>query len=158
MKRIYGIDISTTKIAVARLVENDFSVIEFRARTRSWETRLAQLYKDFFSYVEEEMTSDDFVCIEDIPMVQNRQSLIKLVHTLAMCRVVCFHHEIDCFPVNVSTWKKDVVGDGRADKDKIRMMALQIFGKGIEKFSQDSIDALMIAKWGQLRFNSLREY
>ena len=127
MKRVYGIDVSTTKLAVARLVGNEFDVVEFRSRSRSWETRLAQLYKEFFSYVKEEMTSEDFVCIEDIPMVQNRQGLIKLVHALALCRMVFFHHDIDCFPVNVSTWKKDVVGDGRADKDKIKMMALQIF-------------------------------
>ena len=100
------------------------------------------------------MTSEDFVCIEDIPMFQNRQGLIKLVHALALCRMVFFHHDIDCFPVNVGTWKKDVVGDGRADKDKIKMMALQIFGKGVGRLSQDSIDALCIAKWGQLRFIS----
>jgi len=155
MKRVYGIDVSTSKIAIARLVDSDFDVVEFQARGRSWEARLAILYKEFFSYVEKELTPDDFVCIEDIPMVQNRQGLIKLVHALAMCRVVFFHHDIDCFPVNVSTWKKDVVGDGRADKDKIKMMALQIFGKRVGKYSQDSIDALMIAKWGQLRFNSL---
>ena len=154
MKRVYGIDVSTTKLAVARLVGNEFDVVEFRSRSRSWETRLAQLYKEFFSYVKEEMTSEDFVCIEDIPMVQNRQGLIKLVHALALCRMVFFHHDIDCFPVNVSTWKKDVVGDGRADKDKKKMMALQIFGKGVGRLSQDSIDALCIAKWGQLRFIS----
>ena len=154
MKRVYGIDVSTTKLAVARLVGNEFDVVEFRSRSRSWETRLAQLYKEFFSYVKEEMPSEDFVCIEDIPMVQNRQGLIKLVHALALCRMVFFHHDIDCFPVNVSTWKKDVVGDGRADNDKIKMMALQIFGKGVGRLSQDSIDALCIAKWGQLRFIS----
>ena len=70
MKRVYGIDVSTSKLAVARLVGNEFDVVEFRSRSRSWETRLAQLYKEFFSYVKEEMTSEDFVCIEDIPMVQ----------------------------------------------------------------------------------------
>ena len=154
MKRVYGIDVSTTKLAVARLVGNEFDVVEFRSRSRSWETRLAQLYKEFFSYVKEEMTSEDFVCIEDIPMVQNRQGLIKLVHALALCRMVFFHNDIDCFPVNVGTWKKDGVWDGRADKDKIKMMALQIFGKGVGRLSQDSIDALCIAKWGQLRFIS----
>ena len=151
MKRVYGIDVSTSKIAVARLVDKEFNVIEFRARSRSWETRLAQLYKDFFSYVEKEMTPDDFVSIEDIPMVQNRQGLIKLVHALAMCRVVFFHHDIDCFPVNVKTWKRSVLGDGNADKDKIRSMAKQIFGSRISKLSQDGVDALCVAKWGDLR-------
>ena len=151
MKRFHGIDVSTKKLAIATLVNSEFGVVELQAKSRSWEDRLAQLYKQFFKFVEENISADDLVCIEDIPLVQNRQAMLKLVHVLAMCRVVFFHHEIDCFTVNVSTWKKVVVGDGRADKDKIRAMARQIFGTGVGRLSQDSIDALMIAKWGQLR-------
>ena len=84
MKRVYGIDVSTSKIAIARLVDNDFDVIEFRTRSRSWETRLAQLYKEFFSYVEKEMTSDDFVCVEDIQMVQNKKEIGKMIRKMEM--------------------------------------------------------------------------
>ena len=148
---VYGIDISTTKIAVAKLSMGDYSVVEFRSKSRSWETRLEQLYKEFFEYVAENITSDDTVFIEDIPYVQNRAAVIRLVHVQAMCRVVCIHHSVDCFGVNVSTWKKDVIGDGRADKDKIKLMASKIFDKKVLKLSQDSIDALCIAKWGDLR-------
>ena len=61
------------------------------------------------------------------------------------------HHDIDVFTVNVKTWKKDVIGDGGADKDKVKAMAIKILGKDVSELSQDSIDALMIAKWGQLR-------
>ena len=82
--------------------------------------------------------------------------MLKLVHVLAMCRVVFIHHDIDCFTVNVSSWKKSVIGDGRADKDKIKTMAMQIFGKRVGRLSQDSIDALVIAKWGQLRIGEVR--
>ena len=155
MKRVYGIDVSTKKLAIATLVNAEFDVVELQARSRSWEDRLAQLYKQFFEYVEKNISSDDFVCIEDIPLVQNRQAMLKLVHVLAMCRVVFIHHDIDCFTVNVSSWKKSVIGDGRADKDKIKAMARQIFGKRIGRLSQDSIDALMIAKWGQLRMSEI---
>jgi len=155
MKTVYGIDISTSKIAVACLEDGGFDVIELRAKSRSWEARLAQLYPQFFEYVEATISPEDFVCIEDIPMVQNRSAMMKLVHSLAMCRVVFIHHGIDCFPVNVSSWKKAVVGDGRADKDKVRTMARQIFGSKIGLLSQDSVDALMIAKWGQLRLQEI---
>ena len=61
---VYGIDISTTKIAVAKLSMGDYSVVEFRSKSRSWETRLEQLYKEFFEYVAENITSDDTVFIE----------------------------------------------------------------------------------------------
>ena len=151
MKRIHGIDVSTKKLAIATLVNSEFDVVELQAKSRSWEDRLAQLYKQFFEFVENNISSDDFVCIEDIPLVQNRHAMSRLVHALAMCRVVFIHHDIDCFTVNVSSWKKTVIGDGRADKDKIKAMARQIFGARVGRLSQDSIDALMIAKWGQLR-------
>ena len=44
-----------------------------------------------------------------------------------------------------------MVGHGKADKDKVKAMAQKIYGKGINKYSQDAIDALMVAKWGSLR-------
>ena len=71
-----------------------------------------------------------------------------------MCRTVFVHNNIDIFTVNVMTWKKDVVGNGKADKDKVTLMAKKIFGdKEISKLSQDATDALMVAKWGEMRLN-----
>ena len=149
---VYGIDLSTSKIAIAKLLPNEgFEVVELISKSRSWETRLKELYTQFLPWVHENVSKDDLVCIEDIPLVQNRQSLIKLVHVLAMCRVVFMHYDMEIFTVNVKTWKKDVIGDGGADKDKIKAMAIKILGQDVSKLSQDSIDALMIAKWGQLR-------
>ena len=148
---VYGIDVSTTKIAVAKISSDGFDVIELTAKSRSWESRLQQIYPQFFEYVSENMVTDDFVVIEDVPLVQNRAALIKLTHFVAMCKVTCLHHKIDCFPVNVKTWKRSVLGDGNADKDKIKAMAKQIFGAKIDKLSQDAADALCVAKWGDLR-------
>ena len=148
---VFGSDISTKKIAIANISSDDYSVVELTSKSRSWERRLEQLYPQILEYVEENITSDDLVIIEDVPMVQNRAAVIRLTHVVAMCRVVCIHHGVDCFGVNVSTWKKDVIGDGRADKDKIKLMASKIFDKKVLKLSQDSIDALCIAKWGDLR-------
>jgi len=148
---VYGIDVSTSKVAVAKISSDGFGVVELTAKSRSWESRFKQLYPQFFEYVAEHISTDDFVVIEDVPLVQNRASLIKLTHLVAMCKVVCLHHHIDCFSVNVKTWKRSVLGDGNADKDKIRAMARQIFGVKIDKLSQDAVDALCVAKWGDLR-------
>jgi len=148
---IYGIDISTSKIAIGKLSNGDVEVVELISKSRSWETRFKELYRLMSPWVRESVTSDDLVCIEDIPLVQNRQSLIKLVHILAMCRTVFTEYDIEVFTVNVMTWKKDVVGNGKADKDKVKAMAQKIFGNGVSKYSQDAIDALMVAKWGELR-------
>ena len=148
---VIGLDVSTSNLAIATLPLEGYSVVELISKSRSWETRLKELYTQFLPWVHENVSKDDLVCIEDIPLVQNRQSLIKLVHVLAMCRVVFMHYDMEIFTVNVKTWKKDVIGDGGADKDKIKAMAIKILGQDVSKLSQDSIDALMIAKWGQLR-------
>ena len=148
---VLGFDVSTSKLAIATLPLEGYSVVELISKSRSWETRLKELYTQFLPWVQENVSQDDLVCIEDIPLVQNRQSLIKLVHVLAMCRVVFMHHDMEIFTVNVKTWKKDVIGDGGADKDKVKAMAIKILGQDVSKLSQDSIDALMIAKWGQIR-------
>ena len=148
---VIGLDVSTSKLAIATLPLEGYSVVELISKSRSWETRLKELYTQFLPWVQENVSQDDLVCIEDIPLVQNRQSLIKLVHVLDMCRVVFMHHDMEIFTVNVKTWKKDVIGDGGADKDKVKAMAIKILGQDVSKLSQDSIDALMIAKWGQIR-------
>ena len=148
---VIGLDVSTSKLAIATLPLEGYSVVELISKSRSWETRLKELYTQFLPWVQENVSQDDLVCIEDIPLVQNRQSLIKLVHVLAMCRVVFMHHDMEIFTVNVKNWKKDVIGDGGADKDKVKAMAIKILGQDVSKLSQDSIDALMIAKWGQIR-------
>ena len=148
---VLGLDISTSKIAIATLSLDGYAVVELISKSRSWETRLKELYLQFLPWVASNVSPDDLVCIEYIPLVQNRQSLIKLVHVLAMCRVVFMEHDMDVFTVNVKTWKKDVIGHGGADKDKIRAMAIKILGQDVSKLSQDAIDALMIAKWGELR-------
>ena len=148
---VLGLDISTSKIAIATLSLDGYAVVELISKSRSWETRLKELYLQFLPWVTSNVSPDDLVCIEDIPLVQNRQSLIKLVHVLAMCRVVFMEHDMDVFTVNVKTWKKDVIGHGGADKDKVKAMAIKILGQDINKLSQDAIDALMIAKWGELR-------
>ena len=151
---VFGLDISTSKIAIARLSLEGLEVVELISKSRSWETRFKELYLQMVPWVAENVTTDDLVCIEDIPLVQNRQSLIKLVHILAMCRTVFVHNDIDIFTVNVMTWKKDVVGNGKADKDKVTVMAKKIFGdEEISKLSQDATDALMVAKWGEMRLN-----
>ena len=114
---ILGLDLSTSKIAIATLSLDGYVVVEVTSKLKSWEARLKELYLQFLPWVASNVSPDDLVCIEDIPLVQNRQSLIKLVHVLAMCRVVFMEHDMDVFTVNVKTWKKDVIGDGGADKD-----------------------------------------
>ena len=119
---VYGIDLSTSKIAIAKLLPNEgFEVVELISKSKSWEIRFKELYSQMFPWVRDSIAPDDLVCIEDIPLVQYRQSLIKLVHILAMCRTVFAHHDLDVFTVNVMTWKKMWWGMARPIKTRSRL-------------------------------------
>ena len=83
-----------------------------------------------------------------IPFVHNRQGLIRLVHVLAMCKVAATHFDVPCTYVNVKTWKQRVVGNGNATKKDIAYKAELIYGDRVSQFSQDALDALMVATYG----------
>ena len=147
--RIVGIDISTKNIACVLLDSNRFQVIEFSSKQKSWDLRLQELQSQFWEFVETTIDKEnDFLFIEEIPFVQNRQGLIRLVHALAMCRVAANHFGVSCTYVNVKTWKQRVVGTGNASKKDIADKAIDLYGERINSLSQDCLDALLIATYG----------
>ena len=147
---IFGVYISTKKIAIASLYGGVPHIVElgpYSSKAR-WDERLELLYWDFLRFVQEKIVTDPTNCvfIEEIHYVQNYQTLIKLVHVLAMCRIVLVHHGVRCVYVNNKTWKKGLGVKG--GKDAYRKKAIQLFGDNVNSLSQDAIDALLIAQWG----------
>ena len=56
--------------------------------------------------------------------------------------------------MNNTTWKLRVVGTGRASKDEIAVKARKLYGEEeTQHLSQDSLDALLIATYGQITVN-----
>lgn len=149
---IAGVDTNTKKIAIAILGKvNGPEIIEIEAKNNNWEKRFLSLYEQFRLFMENQKNLDA-VFIEEPIMGHNSSGTIKLSHVAAACKIVCYEMHIDYFPVNVNAWKSGAVGLGNADKDSIRAMAGKVFGTAFtEGLSQDSIDALMIARWGQIR-------
>jgi len=146
--RVVGIDVSTKKIACVLLDSSEFQVIEFISRQKSWDQRLVELQSQFWDFVETKLSKEDSIFIEEIPFVHNRQGLIRLVHVLAMCKVAATHFNVPCTYVNVKTWKQRVVGNGNATKKDIADKAELIYGDRVSQFSQDALDALMVATYG----------
>ena len=60
---VYGLDLSTSKIAIANLSLEGFDVVELIFKSKSWETRLKGLYEQFRPWVKAHVTPDDLVCI-----------------------------------------------------------------------------------------------
>ena len=161
MTRVIGIDISTKKIACILLDGSTWRDVEFSSKAKTWDLRLDELQEQFWIFLRDSVTDDDFLFIEEVPYVQNVGALIRLVHTVAMCRTVStfFHRKYRY--VNNLTWKKKVVGMGKVSKEGIVLKAQEIYGvKETERLSQDLYDALLIATYGQniLRYEEWQSY
>mgnify|MGYP003638359784 FL=1 len=161
MTRVIGIDISTKKLACVLLDGSTWRDVEFSAKAKTWDLRLDDLQEQFWIFLRDSVTDDDFLFIEEVPYVQNVQALIRLVHTVAMCRTLStfFHRKYRY--VNNLTWKKRVVGTGKVSKEDIVLKAQKIYGvEETQHLSQDSFDALLIATYGQniLRYEKWQNY
>ena len=153
---IIGIDVSTKKISIATLYKKGFSVVELEApSSEDWEQRFVTLQKKFFSYVEDNLSSEDMVYIEIIPHAANTSILIKLTHFIVLCRYILLQFGIPFEYVNNMTWKKNtgVKSKTRLSKDVklgIRNRAVELFGDEVQSLSQDGADALLIAYYGKV--------
>ena len=151
---IVGIDISSKILAIACLDRDAFSMLELRSNKKTWIERWYDLHDKFTLYVEENLCSNNVVYIEDIPYVQNTKTLVILVYFIAMCCLVLHKYNIKHQVVNNNTWKKEVgVPTFRRKrnevKEDIRNRCIELF-KVEKTMSQDSMDALLIAYYGQL--------
>jgi len=159
--RVIGIDVSTKKIACILLDGSMWRDVEFSSKAKTWGVRLDDLQEQFWIFLRDSVTDDDFLFIEEVPYVQNAQALIRLVHIVAMCRTLStFFHRRYRY-VNNLTWKKRVVGTGKVSKEDIVVKAQKIYGvKETQHFSQDLFDALLIATYGQntLRYEEWQSY
>ena len=161
MTRIIGIDVSTKKLACVLLDGSTWRDVEFSSKAKTWGLRLDELQEQFWIFLRDSVTDDDFLFIEEVPYVQNVGALISLVHTVAMCRTVStfFHRKYRY--VNNLTWKKRVVGTGKVSKEDIVLKAQKIYGvEETQHLSQDLFDALLIATYGQntLRYEKWQSY
>ena len=161
MSKVIGIDVSTKKIACILLDGDTWRNVEFISKSKTWDARLDDLQEQFWFFVRDFVKDDDILFIEDIPYVQNAQALIRLVHTLAMCRKVANVFKRKHRYVNNLTWKLKVVGTGKASKEDIVAKAQALYGeKETKHLTQDSFDALLIATYGRgiIRYERWRNY
>ena len=153
MRRIFGIDYDTFQITVFELDLDDpdymehFVVGDPKKRAKSAkqiDARLFDLHKGFkrllrsrtpvaFAYVEEP------VAVPHGVLTTIRQSAVWAAIRLAMN-----DKGVRCMSVNVSTWKKEALLNGRATKDEIKDWAMTVFGLP-PNLPQDVYDAAAIA-------------
>jgi Holliday junction resolvasome RuvABC endonuclease subunit len=116
--RIVGVDLGIAKLAYSvwrdgELIEVD-AVDYSKVHTRQHQLRSLGL----FGASAVAHARPDTVFIEDILIGNNRKYSLRLAETKGA--VLAQMHRFSVIPVNVSTWKKEVLGNGKATKDDIR--------------------------------------
>lgn len=153
-----GIDVSTKSLACVLVTTvgstPKFIPYELEAEGAFEERfrRLSLLFDHFMqhnngAYYDDEAVEQ--VIIEDVPFVQGQNGL-RIAQILGMVKSTLVRFGIPVRMVNVSTWKKQVVGSGRASKEEIRAWAEGAWGIIRPLGSQNQYDALAIASYGVL--------
>ena len=128
MTRVMGIDLGIRKVAYAlwaRVYDEEPTLLGAEAYESPEPSRPQQL-RDLgdFIYDAAHHTKPDYVFIEETLIGNNRKYSIALAQTMGAVMYGLGLHQtesdLDIFTVNVSTWKKQVVGNGNASKTLVK--------------------------------------
>jgi Holliday junction resolvasome RuvABC endonuclease subunit len=152
---VVGVDCSTKRLAFVVLFGT--TVLEAKALdvkgTLPWQQRvhaLADLAREWFK--SSAHGGPLVVYVEEPPMGRNYRASLEVGYVVGVVLVEAMRAGHMVVPVNVSTWKKQTVGNGRADKDMVREWATRfVFGPAYAELpkEQDVYDAACIAAFAR---------
>ena len=145
-----GLDCSSKTIHL--VVLDDKSNIWFRQKwlssSGSMEERFCSLSRQFSDFldVQIELCKNTVAAIENAVYVQNVKATIGINNVIAGSKLALHNHDVSYFPIDNRSWKKDVLGNGRASKEDIMQFAIAKWGE-VNFPEQDYADAACIASW-----------
>ncbi len=83
--------------------------------------------------------------VEDVFVSRNSSSALKLGQARGAVLVACSHMGLPAYTYEPSVIKKNLVGQGRANKDQVAFMVQRILGVSGANWSKDCSDALAAA-------------
>ena len=148
---IAGVDPDTYKIVVAlSTAEGGFDFLIAQGKGRIAEHRFLPLIGQFRILVNDQRLRDvTWLYLERPPMGVNPRSTID--QAMVVGAVACILHErgIPFSLVDSGTWKRVLIGNGRADKPLVKAWSIANLGLP-ETLTQDEYDSACIARYGQL--------
>lgn len=153
--RVLGIDPDTRSMAFVVLGTEggtgyQYGKIEVKGRTA--EDRIQPLWVRLqFESLPARSASYDWAYIESPMLGRNPKATVDQAQVVGMLRGFlwycgCYNHTL----VNNMTWKKSVLGNGKATKEEIAEYARRMLGLP-PGLSQDIYDAACIARFGLLK-------
>lgn len=94
------------------------------------------------------------VCEESLAL-QNGKTTRVLGNAVGAIWAAHVNYNIFWAWVNVSTWKKDVIGKGNADKDQVKAWVMENMGLEFPESEPDFYDAACICRYGELELAKL---
>ena len=92
----------------------------------------------------------EIVIVEDIPYLSGSRSVVDLAILNGAIRTLSHMNNIDIYAVNNMTWKKELIGNGGADKDFTVMNFVGLnpsFSKYTTKQINDVADSFFICRY-----------
>jgi len=148
---IAGFIISTDAFGLPEEGHLKYKTVELAGKEADETTiRIDTMFKLVVAYIKKE--KPDYVYIENAAYLQNIKTSFLIRTVVDAVRFACVINNVPSQTVEITSWKKDVLGNGRAEKNDIMQFAKAKYGDIIK--NQDLADAACIATYGQRRINS----
>jgi Holliday junction resolvasome RuvABC endonuclease subunit len=119
----------------------------FKSKLLDPAERLLDLSKAFEIFIKTQ--KPDIIFIEESFYSNNFKTSRAITEVIGNCKLVAKINDVPYETVAVRSWKKYVLGNGKADKAAIKKFILAKYPK-LEGEPQDIFDATGIALWGIL--------
>jgi crossover junction endodeoxyribonuclease RuvC len=110
--------------------------------------RLIKIYEELLQVMEKYQPGA--IAIEDVFVKEHPRSALILGHARGVALLAAKHSGAPIFSYAATEVKKSVTGSGRASKDQVARMAMQLLGLS-ERPAEDAADALCVAMCHAMR-------
>jgi Holliday junction resolvasome RuvABC endonuclease subunit len=150
---VAGIDPDTKAITTVIMDDAGHSVSRMEAKGRRAEDRIQKLYQALQGTTLINVPPIDWVYIETPVLAQfrgkaNAKALRDQAQVVGMIRYWLWEQNLPHSMVDNGTWKKSVLGNGKASKQETADYAQRVLGL-LEDIPQDVYDAACIAEFGR---------
>ncbi|MFH1994115.1 MAG: crossover junction endodeoxyribonuclease RuvC [Nitrospinota bacterium] len=147
--RVLGIDpgCTVTGYGIIEEEKNKLKAIKWGTIKTSpkdnYPKRIKFIYDNIFEVIQD--YKPDVVAVEEIFFAKNVKSAMVLGLARGAAIMAAANSKIDIAEYSALQVKQSVVGYGRADKEQVQHMVIQLLGLGKTPFQHDASDALAVA-------------